>query len=811
MRLVKCYIENFGMYREREFGFERGLNCFLSENGTGKTTLTVFIKAMLYGFGDNRKASITDNERKKYLPWQGGLYGGSLTFEASGRTYIVERSFGARPADDTFALHDAKSGREVTDYTENLGEELFGIDRDGFIRTVFLSERSIQGRVNPSVASRLSDLVGADGDVGDYDSAIKRLEERRKFYQKRGKSGEIPRIQAQIAECKRELGELERIAEANTELELRIREKEKELTECVNRKSDLSRRLDGIRAQKERRSLDGMYRGMLDEIETERGRLLALQRFFGGEPPTVAEINAARDAYRDGERLFREATADGLNSEYAELAEKFSAGTDFAELDRMERAARALAEDEERINAIKEATDERSVEMHRLFPGEAPTVREIEENIKKSKHRAGAGSAGLIILGALAAIGGALTGYLLNSLLYAVCVLGAVLFLSGICLCSRALRGTRREIGAFIARYSPSRSKEDITAALYGIQSDLAQYEKLCRERDAELSELTERIAESKKEVLGFIDRFPRTDATPLEAILLIREDYSKYYSMSMAEEKSARSRISNINLAEQLLRVGRDFIAKYPTVTDSPFDEIRDKADEYHALSARLLRLERDCARFKEEHGINEDAVGFDPDEECRLLAEAEELDTQLGRLRRELTILEREYNENLTECERADEIRAREEQLSETLARYEKNLRIVLMTEELLSVARDNITAKYIGKTKERFLYYQQLISGEAGEFGVDNEFVITKTERGGARSEESFSRGTRELLSLAMRLALTDSLYEGELPFIILDDPLISLDDGRCERAKAMIKAIARERQILYFTCAKSREIK
>ena len=61
MRLIKCYIENFGLLHTTEFNFNKGLNCCISENGTGKTTLTAFIEAMLYGIGEGRKQSLDEN------------------------------------------------------------------------------------------------------------------------------------------------------------------------------------------------------------------------------------------------------------------------------------------------------------------------------------------------------------------------------------------------------------------------------------------------------------------------------------------------------------------------------------------------------------------------------------------------------------------------------------------------------------------------------------------------------------------------------------------------------------------------------
>ena len=121
----------------------------------------MFIMTMLFGIGDSRKTALAENDRKKYLPWQGGSFGGSLTFEAGGKLYTVERSFGPKPALDTFKLIFADTGAISHDFSENLGEELFEIDRDGFLRTVFLSEKSICAKNdNKSPRAHLSCALG---------------------------------------------------------------------------------------------------------------------------------------------------------------------------------------------------------------------------------------------------------------------------------------------------------------------------------------------------------------------------------------------------------------------------------------------------------------------------------------------------------------------------------------------------------------------------------------------------------------------------------------------------------------------------
>ena len=76
MKLISCYIENFGCLHEVGFDFSDGLTCLCEENGYGKSTLAAFIGAIFYGLPDGRRRA-SENTRKKYLPWQGGTFGGN--------------------------------------------------------------------------------------------------------------------------------------------------------------------------------------------------------------------------------------------------------------------------------------------------------------------------------------------------------------------------------------------------------------------------------------------------------------------------------------------------------------------------------------------------------------------------------------------------------------------------------------------------------------------------------------------------------------------------------------------------------------
>ena len=196
MKLLRLHVENFGKLQNFTYSFDEGLNVLLEENGWGKSTLAAFIKAMLYGMPASSKQSLDENERKKYMPWQGGAYGGSLEFSTATGKYRIERFFGAKESGDSFALYDLATNCESNRYSSRIGEELFGIDADGFARTVYLSQHAIVAKGdNNSITAKLGDLLDDVDDIGSFDDAMAALDKRRKYYKMTGERGRIAEIE----------------------------------------------------------------------------------------------------------------------------------------------------------------------------------------------------------------------------------------------------------------------------------------------------------------------------------------------------------------------------------------------------------------------------------------------------------------------------------------------------------------------------------------------------------------------------------------------------------------------------------------
>ncbi|MBO5656570.1 MAG: AAA family ATPase, partial [Agathobacter sp.] len=87
MKLLSCYVENFGKLSDFSMEFTEGINIIEQSNAWGKSTLAAFLKAMFYGLDAKKDPKAFEKERNIYRPWQGGTVGGWVDFEIEGKAY----------------------------------------------------------------------------------------------------------------------------------------------------------------------------------------------------------------------------------------------------------------------------------------------------------------------------------------------------------------------------------------------------------------------------------------------------------------------------------------------------------------------------------------------------------------------------------------------------------------------------------------------------------------------------------------------------------------------------------------------------
>lgn len=770
MRLIECYVENFGRISNRKFIFDRGLNPIREDNGSGKTTLAVFIKVMLFGMGDSKRTRLDENDRRHYLPWGGGRCGGSLTVEVGGRRYRIEREFGKRPSQDSFTLYDAEMGRVSSDYSERIGEELFGIDADGFERSMFLSERGLLPEEGADrLTAKLTDLSSTEDDMRELEGAMAILERQRRRYTKKGGGGEIAELESRISALERKIDGLAAI-EAD---------KVKQGEELVRLSDEIARARDERSALTSRRASEAVsagagqevrYAALKEELERDERELGSLCEFFGGRIPTHGELDAVAEKQAEATRLCRAEDAE-CGSEYQGLCEYFDGRCDPAAVERAERALESLT-----------GGGEPAAEGRR---SEATALR--EELVRAKAGRGGKVALPMILIGLALCIAGAALGYKMSSLLYILAAFGGAIALIGFILLPRRRQAQKyKEVWGRVTKFLGIWDIDRARAA--------AELEKIASASDESYDH------GSMSVIYEFISAFP-PDGAP-DAISMARRLTSDFRRMERLGREACERREDRRAEGERLMGEVRDFLAPFGTVSQDRIPEIRRALAKYEYVSEAIAEKNRVIRDFANLHGIRESRTDSVTDELIR------SLEGRISALEREYALTDERYKDDLRRLDEGAELRAELSSLRERQGRLSAELAVLQTTARLLTEARDGMAAAYLGQMRESFERYSEMLGDAGGEVVLDTSFAISVNERGATRPVEAYSRGRRELYRIITRLSLIDALYVGEKPPLILDDPFTSLDDGRVRGALLLLSRLAETRQIIYLTCSESR---
>lgn len=152
-----------------------------------------------------------------------------------------------------------------------------------------------------------------------------------------------------------------------------------------------------------------------------------------------------------------------------------------------------------------------------------------------------------------------------------------------------------------------------------------------------------------------------------------------------------------------------------------------------------------------------------------------------------------------NLDSVEIMDKLLAVEEERKDALHRYE----VANAVSKLLEQAKDNLSSGYLPKLCARCSELLQDITQSNFAVAVDRNFTVSIREQGQTKPMSEFSRGIREITLLCFRVALSELLYDGAIPFVIVDDAFVNFDEDNFTRATSLLKRLVHA-QVIYFTC-------
>ncbi len=248
---------------------------------------------------------------------------------------------------------------------------------------------------------------------------------------------------------------------------------------------------------------------------------------------------------------------------------------------------------------------------------------------------------------------------------------------------------------------------------------------------------------------------------------------------------------------------------------------------DHHKKISLRLREVESALKVLEEEGALQHERSGL-----VQELAVLEERMEKEKPLRGDALISREELPEAEAKLKQLGEsITAREKELLE-LTREEASLagelfelRQIEEEGELLQERRERLAKRknalataynLLSESVEEFrLTYMERFASDVGRFLAQmsggrysavklmDDFSIELCDAAGDwHASDFFSRGTVDALYFSVRLALSRHLCRGRRLPILLDDPLVNLDRGRCSDALQLIEKISADHQIILF---------
>jgi len=776
VKLISLHIENFGVFKDYTYLFKDGINTIVHENGWGKSTLAAFIRVMFYGFDNEGKRSEIENERKKFYPWQGGAYGGMLTFEAGGKAYRIERNFNDKK-EGTFALYDAHTNLLSRDYSENIGEELFGIDAVSFERTAFIAQQDCITEVTSAINAKIGNIAENTADMGQYEEVQLRLKKEADSLTPSRRTGAIARLKDDIA-----LKEARITPRAQREAHRA--DIASQMTRLTELKEENSRRIKNIQEDMKKVSA-------IKDMQTKKAEYERLRQ-------------AAEDAGARKEELkksFPEGVAD--ETELKEMLESSGELSSFEQTMRDFRLNEEERREEERIydyypNGFPEDTEisrlltlynDSGVRKNALPSKKAnlrlmQDVKEQERNNSVNANKVKLAVGIIFILAAVIAAAFGITVYKERWSVSIVCFVAAIFAVAA-------------GITALFTRRTYEGGKDSGEEELKkGIEED----EAFIKKTGEAVSAFLERLGEKEPEDGDLAVIFDR-----------VREDKRKSMEFAKRRERFDEAHEGRKKLTARI----NAFLKKCGEEdSDDPVSKlhnVRDRLKELKEAERSLSEREREFESFCEENDTEK--LKEDIKEPDRSMEELHSEFDMLQRESEELSDKYKSYEDELDACdEELSDIESDEEQLEEMRERLRElqyRYDIICDTRDYLEKAKVSFSAKYMEPIKRAFDKYYSVLSGDDGrEYELDANLNIKVISRGKSRDTGFLSGGYQDLVGLCRRMAMIEAMYEDEKPFLILDDPFVNLDNDRVRGGINVLKKISDSYQIIYFTCHESR---
>lgn len=226
----------------------------------------------------------------------------------------------------------------------------------------------------------------------------------------------------------------------------------------------------------------------------------------------------------------------------------------------------------------------------------------------------------------------------------------------------------------------------------------------------------------------------------------------------------------------------------------------------EYEESQIEIKKLENSLLSEADIKEFSQDAVTYSGEGSNELFEKINVLKAQSKTMSERSNEISLKVAKETAEVRLQDEIKQELKELTEEKQELEKRYSSLMRVLKWLNCAHDEIKSNFAPRLNEKASELLSYLTYEKYEdMRADDNFGINlKTDDGGIVKAEFMSRGTYDLIYIALRFASMSVLCDGKIPIVILDDAFSQLDDERLIKSAELIEKGEEFKQVFLFTC-------
>lgn len=301
MKIIELNIVEFGGIKNKKITLSEGLNVIYGDNESGKSTVMLFIKFMLYGLP---RRSARSNDRERALSWDNHRALGTMLVENGGIQYLIERRATMETKlSEHSKMTDLSTGEPVSGIP---GEVLLGVPAEIFESSCFIPQMRASDVSHTQASGAIENmLVSADESI-DVTRILEKIDKVRKEYKlNRGEGGLLYETEQKLSSLRAKYREATEKHIAFNEMSARLARKERSIEKITASYTASKKMLDDVNTAQIIRRFDELAL-QKSKLSNTRQALSALEdntavNGFLADGSHVSALLSARTALTDSD------------------------------------------------------------------------------------------------------------------------------------------------------------------------------------------------------------------------------------------------------------------------------------------------------------------------------------------------------------------------------------------------------------------------------------------------------------------------------------------------------------------------------